>query len=695
MTPSIIIQRFHGVRVRGVRVHGVRVRGVRVGGVRFDVRVRGVRVGGVRVRGVQVRGVRVGGVRVGGVRIRGVRIQRFRGVRVRGVRAHGVRVRGVRVGGVRFDVRVRGVRFGGLRVGGVRVHDVRVGGVRVGGVRVRGVQVRGIRVGGVRVGGVRIRGVRAKEVYKDVSRVYVGAFMVTMTFRLLFERWEVGTHEVLNPYLIEADVLEEDRKWFMEAMQAQTIDVVKRMKEITLVMQTHDNVLEEQGVSASDLEGMLDELQKHVEPIHMANDLHTIGGLPPLLKYLRNSHANIQAKAAEVVSTIVQNNPKSQQLVMDANGMEPLLTNFNSDDDVTVRTKANIYQRDVLASSWFSKPNSHRKKKVGENKTAGAGEGAAGMSTIHMDDDEVPKLVVCDRRKDSSEPAGLSINGPSIAATPYIRRISLRMSVIALQNYTTYEVCISTGSPSLRLAAVFIFSNVVLVFRWVAAIVFGSVVQKPNSSSKKDNGDSDNIMSSCKLFGFALTEVPQLLYAKGLSNRSLLKHGISTYKTDDPYIHHLTVETMENKVGRAIDMSENSQKKDTLRGLMVLGIIAKAINNKHKKGDLKLEDVAMGIWIAGTSRDALSMTEASRRGASMSKGGSTYNMSAAPVTVFVHLLVISITTLTLVWLLKFHGGFAFKADHFHKNKIFNIPVLNHHHSLRAKTTYCPFCALTF
>ncbi|GJW50377.1 probable ascorbate-specific transmembrane electron transporter 1 [Tanacetum coccineum] len=59
----------------------------------------------------------------------------------------------------------------------------------------------------------------------------------------------------------------------------------------------------------------------------------------------------------------------------------------------------------------------------------------------------------------------------------------------------------------------------------------------------------------------------------------------------------------------------------------------------------------------------------------MAKGGSTYNMSAAPVTVFVHLLVISIATLTLVWLLKFRGGFAFKADLFHINKIFNLHPL--------------------
>ncbi|CAA6669393.1 unnamed protein product [Spirodela intermedia] len=133
---------------------------------------------------------------------------------------------------------------------------------------------------------------------------------------------------------------EEDRRWFMEAMQAQTVDVVKRMKEITLVMKTPEEVLQAQGVSPSDLEEMFDELQEHVESIDMANDLHSIGGLVPLLGYLKNSNAGIRAKTAEVVTTIVQNNPRSQQLVMDANGMEPLLSNFSSDPDITVRTKA-------------------------------------------------------------------------------------------------------------------------------------------------------------------------------------------------------------------------------------------------------------------------------------------------------------------------------------------------------------------
>ncbi|KAH0881261.1 hypothetical protein HID58_068655, partial [Brassica napus] len=133
---------------------------------------------------------------------------------------------------------------------------------------------------------------------------------------------------------------EEDRKWFMEAMQSQTLDVVKRMKEITLVLQTPEQVLVEHGVTPDDIEDLLDELQEHVESIDMANDLHSIGGLVPLLGFLKNSHANIRAKAADVVSTIVQNNPRSQELVMEANGLESLLSNFTSDADVHARTQA-------------------------------------------------------------------------------------------------------------------------------------------------------------------------------------------------------------------------------------------------------------------------------------------------------------------------------------------------------------------
>lgn len=150
-------------------------------------------------------------------------------------------------------------------------------------------------------------------------------------------KWSIANSDVSAP---TRNLSEEDRKWFTEAMQSQSVDVIKRMKEITLVMQTPEQVLEAQGVTHAQIEDMLDELQEHVESIDMANDLHSIGGLVPLLGYLKNSDAGIRAKAAEVVTTIVQNNPRSQQMVMDANGFEPLFSNFTSDPDVTVRTKA-------------------------------------------------------------------------------------------------------------------------------------------------------------------------------------------------------------------------------------------------------------------------------------------------------------------------------------------------------------------
>ncbi|KAF8396806.1 hypothetical protein HHK36_018439 [Tetracentron sinense] len=182
-------------------------------------------------------------------------------------------------------------------------------------------------------------------------------------------KWSLANSDGSGP---PQNLSEQDRRWFMEAMQAQTIDVIKRMKEITLVMQTPEQVLEAQGVTSADIEGdMLEELQEHVESIDMANvveflilDLHSIGGLVPLLGYLKNSHAGIRAKSAEVVTTIVQNNPRSQQLVMEANGLEPLLSNFTSDPDVIVQTKAlgaisSLIQHNKLGIAAFRMANGY------------------------------------------------------------------------------------------------------------------------------------------------------------------------------------------------------------------------------------------------------------------------------------------------------------------------------------------------
>lgn len=72
----------------------------------------------------------------------------------------------------------------------------------------------------------------------------------------------------------------------------------------------------------------------------MLADLMSVGGLFPLLNYLKNSNARIRAKAAQVLTTVVQNNPISQQSVMEASGFEPLFLNFMFDPDLTARIKA-------------------------------------------------------------------------------------------------------------------------------------------------------------------------------------------------------------------------------------------------------------------------------------------------------------------------------------------------------------------
>ncbi|KAM7463377.1 hypothetical protein LguiA_031498 [Lonicera macranthoides] len=57
----------------------------------------------------------------------------------------------------------------------------------------------------------------------------------------------------------------------------------------------------------------------------------------------------------------------------------------------------------------------------------------------------------------------------------------------------------------------------------------------------------------------------------------------------------------------------------------------------------------------------------------MAKSRSSLQLSALPVTIFAHLLVIAIATLVLVWLLHFREGFAFSSDV--KQKIFNLHPL--------------------
>lgn len=150
-------------------------------------------------------------------------------------------------------------------------------------------------------------------------------------------KWSLSQSDGTGP---TRQISEEERKWFAEAVMSNQLDVIQRMKQIATVMQLSEQQLEESGVTVEELEGLLEELQEHVESIDMANDLKAIGGLVPLLAYLKSRHSSLRWKAADVVTTVVQNNSKAQQNVMDVGGLPLLLDNFTSGPDIKVRTKA-------------------------------------------------------------------------------------------------------------------------------------------------------------------------------------------------------------------------------------------------------------------------------------------------------------------------------------------------------------------
>lgn len=118
---------------------------------------------------------------------------------------------------------------------------------------------------------------------------------------------------------------EEDRQWFLQAMQSGMVDEIKRMKLITQALAVNTaEVLDAEEVSAR-LE-LLEELMDRVCSIDNGGDLHTIGGLVPLIHTCDASpHASLRAAAAEVLAITVQNHPKAQNSALDTGAMAPLL----------------------------------------------------------------------------------------------------------------------------------------------------------------------------------------------------------------------------------------------------------------------------------------------------------------------------------------------------------------------------------
>ena len=121
------------------------------------------------------------------------------------------------------------------------------------------------------------------------------------------------------------EISEEDRRWLLDAMASGFIDEIKRMKDIIACISagieaTHD--AEEIDARVE----LMEELTDRVSGVDNGGDLHTLGGLEPLVRYVASSpHARLRAAAAEVLGTTVQNHPKAQEAALGCDAMDPLL----------------------------------------------------------------------------------------------------------------------------------------------------------------------------------------------------------------------------------------------------------------------------------------------------------------------------------------------------------------------------------
>ena len=169
------------------------------------------------------------------------------------------------------------------------------------------------------------------------------------------------------------EISEEDRKWLLDAMASGFVDEIKRMKDIltcigTGIDATHD--VEEIDARVT----LMEELCDRVSGVDNGGDLHTLGGVEPLVRYVASSpHAKLRAAAAEVLGTTVQNHPNAQEAALGCDAMGPLLrmaagegTDAPPTDAAESSTATTTHRRRRRSSRLASRPCSRSRASSGD-----------------------------------------------------------------------------------------------------------------------------------------------------------------------------------------------------------------------------------------------------------------------------------------------------------------------------------------
>jgi hypothetical protein len=140
------------------------------------------------------------------------------------------------------------------------------------------------------------------------------------------------------------EMSEERKEWLKKA-----IEEMSKYEDVMNIVAQRLQGLDEDGVTPLPMteaelivaqETTLEEMLCVIDNIDFARDFGQIGGADALLSLLASPHAGLRWRSAEVVATVVQNNPDCQLMMLERNVLETLMDMVESDEDVTVRTKA-------------------------------------------------------------------------------------------------------------------------------------------------------------------------------------------------------------------------------------------------------------------------------------------------------------------------------------------------------------------
>lgn len=157
-------------------------------------------------------------------------------------------------------------------------------------------------------------------------------------------QYQDGTHESTA----KKEMSLEDQEFLEKVMKEGIIDEVERMTHILRILsgeapqdvfgksaeevQTDEDLVEYKTI-------LLDELLTRVDQIDNAQNFVKLKGLPVLISLFTSEHKDIQCLAAQVFSTVVQNNPVCQKAALELNAFGHLLKLFLEEEPL-VRVRA-------------------------------------------------------------------------------------------------------------------------------------------------------------------------------------------------------------------------------------------------------------------------------------------------------------------------------------------------------------------